>query len=366
MSSILTAKFAVSTVSRVARQVACYSTEVKGSPAVAKFDVTSFIGRIDALHAAQAKKGQDKRTGMNFKIKQPEKTASTGKASVTAKGFAGSRGSNNRNQNQNNKNDGKRHNNGNRPYRQASGHQKQYNSENSTRSSGPAKPTKNLKRFSDMEIDSALTDSSNEKLDLHVSPRGGVLFDNNTRRTAPVQRAHGQRYGRNSNNNNKTRNASPRTGAAQRGSPRVQRKNQRDNKQQQRRPVAVKLTPEQGLRAIRRQLASKGSSISVSAITTNTLTPYVPGLCYSAEARIMRAIQKVPQTGKYTEEELKAIVESTCKGSLNGFKIPECTKAHGQESIIPVLNSNPSFSPELKTLFLKLASGETPISSLRK
>lgn len=371
MSSIL-AKLTATTVSRVAaRNIACYSTEV---PAGAKFDVSSFIGRIDALHAAQAKKGQEKRTGLKFSVNRPEKKAAPERG---AEGVKGDRPFNNEGRRFNNKNGNNRNHNGPRKSNFNNNNNNNHNNNNNrnaymAKSSGPAKPTKNLARFSNMEIDSALADSSNEKVDLHVASSGGVLFDNNTRRTASSSRGQrgagyrnpGQRFGNNNNNNNPNkRTASPRFGA-KKGSPRVQRKNA--DAKQPRRPVSIKLTPEQALQAVHRRLSHRGSTINIGALTNSTLTPYIPGLCHTPKSRILRAIQQVPASGQYSEAELKAIVESTCKGSLVGFKIPESTKAHGQESIIPVLNNNTSYSPELKNLFLKLASGETPISSLRK
>lgn len=376
MSAIF-AKLTANAVSRVAtRQVACYSTE---APAAAKFDVSSFIGRIDALHAAQAKKGEDKRTGLNFKLKrpagEPRKSAAARNASASASASARRASGASAGGRPFNK-DGKNRpaNNGDKtrpftprqPRQHGSGPRNAYTAE----TSGPAKPTKNLKRYDNMEIDSALTDSSSEKLDLHVSPNGGVLFDNNSRRTASASRGPRKQGQRNpgqqrfANNNNNGRSAAPRFGG-KKGSPRVQRKNA-SAKDQERRRVTVKLTPEQAMLAVSRRIATQGSTISVPALTTSTISPYVPGLGYSAESRILRAIQRVPQPGKYTEAELKALVNSTCKGTLDGFKIPEATDARGQESIIPVLNNNKSYSPELKNFFLKLASGETPMSSLRK
>lgn len=377
MSSIL-AKLTATTVSRAAaRNIACYSTEV---PAGAKFDVSSFIGRIDALHAAQAKKGQDKRTGLKFSVNRPEKNATPQRR---AEGVKGDRPFNNEgrrfNKNGNNRNyNGPRksnfNNNNNTNYHNNNNNNNNSNDRNAymAKSSGPAKPTKNLARFSNMEIDSALADSSNEKVDLHVASSGGVLFDNSTRRTASSSRSQrgagyrnpGQRFGNANNNNNPTKRTGSARFGAKKGSPRVQRKNA--DAKQPRRPVSIKMTPEQALQAVHRRLSHRGSTISIGALTNSTLTPYIPGLCHTPESRILRAIQQVPASGQYSEAELKAIVESTCKGSLVGFKIPESTKAHGQESIIPVLNNNMSYSPELKNLFLKLASGETPISSLRK
>lgn len=365
MSAIL-AKLAVTNVSRAAvRHAACYSTEV---PAGAKFDVSSFIGRIDALHAAQAKKGQEKRSNIKFKVKPSSSSSSdTPIASAARRQAGGAKPQSPRapgTKNATTNPEGKRFN----------GPRKPYNGKNNyaSSSSTPARPTKNLKRLSNMEVDSALTDSSNEKVDLHVAPSGGILFDNNTRRTAPNrgQRTYGQRPGgqqrasgppgqRFGGNN---RNASPRFGA-KKGSPRAQRKGADSQK---RRVVVTKLSPEQALRAVHRRLATKGSTINIGAVNSNTISPYTSGLSYSAGSRILRAIRQVPQSGKYTQAELQFIVESTCKGSLAGSQIPVSTKAHGQESIIPVLNGNTSYSPELKNLFLKLASGETPISSLKK
>lgn len=370
-------KFAITSTTRAAfKQIACYSTEAPSS----KVDVSSFLGRIDALHAAQAQKKQDKKSGFKFDVKR---TSNSGPGKQYPRNGQSKQSDNNRPPRQFNNNNGNQ-----QPRKQftprtpGSGPRNTQQSNFAPRNSGPAKPSKNLGRYNNMDIDSALTDSSHEKVDLHVSTEGGVLFDrgnrsfsrnnNNNNNQRNFGQRGGQRSGPRSGPNNNNRGPSARFGAKS-GSPRFQRKGparKRPSKRSDRKDEVIPtiMSPEQAHIAVRREIAKIGTGITVNVVSRPTMSPFMPHLGHSARCRIIRAIHNVPKTadGKFDKESVKAIVESTYKGTISGFYIPPSTQAKGQEGAISALNNNRSLSFASKDLLLKLASGETPISSLKK
>ncbi|KAF5097717.1 hypothetical protein D0Z00_002318 [Geotrichum galactomycetum] len=357
MSSFMTIKKSAGRLTQVAaRRIACYSTEVptpntsNGAAAPAAFDISAFIGRIQAIHNNQANKPT---SNMDFsKIKAPaKKNGSTRGKTTEASSEQPKKFNKNFNRNRNNNGQPRK---SDRPAKTE------------------AKPT--AERVN-AEVKSALTDSTAEKVDLHVSSQGSRLFNNDKtsefKSRAPRKQFTKKPFQKYDNSNNKFNRAPNSNNVKFQAKGRSFRSNNNNNRRdrnsiknaQTKAPVSNKLTPEEALLAVRRQVSVKGSTINVASVSESTLSAFTPGIGYSGESRILRAIQ---QAQKASSEELRSVVESTFQGKLDGYMIPTSTKANGQESMIPVLNNNPALKPEVKNLFLNLASGKTHISSLRK
>jgi hypothetical protein len=338
-----------------ARRIACYSTEApspntsNGAASPAAFDISAFIGRIQAIHNNQANKPT---SNMDFsKIKAPsKKNGSVRGKSTEASSEQPKRPNKNFNRNRNNNGQPRR-------------------------SDRPAKTEAHpTAERANAEVKSALTDSTAEKVDLHVSSQGSRLFNNDKtsefKSRAPRKQFIKKPFQKFDNSNNKFNRASISNNVKFQAKGRFFRSNKNDRRDrnsarnsQTKASVSTKLTPEEALLAVRRQVSVKGSTINVASVNESTLSAFTPGIGYSGESRILRAIQQAQKT---SSEELRSVVESTFQGKLDGYMIPASTKANGQESIIPVLNNNPALKPEVKNLFLSLASGKTHISSLRK
>ncbi|KAF5103477.1 hypothetical protein D0Z03_000194 [Geotrichum reessii] len=360
MSSFMTIKKSAGRLGQVAaRRIACYSTEVptpntsNGGATSGAFDISAFIGRIQAIHNNQANKPS---SNIDFsKIKAPKKKNGSAR-STEASSEQPKRFNKNYNRNKNN-----------------NGEPRRFDRSAKTETQPTAERANS-------EVKSAIADSNAEKVDLHVSSQGSRLFNNNvtgdSNTRAPRKqftKKPFQKYDNSTNKFNKFNRAPTGNNVKFQAKGRFSRNNNNNRSNRRERTtgknaktntsVSTKLTPEEALLAVRRQVSVKGSTIDVASVNESTLSAFTPGIGYSSESRILRAIQQAQKT---TSEELRSVVESTFQGKLDGYMIPNSTKANGQESIIPVLNNNPALKPEVKNLFLNLAAGKTHISSLRK
>lgn len=359
MSSYLSIRRSLgSLVQTSVKRTAAYSTEANTS----SVDISSFLARVKAISSGAANENGKKtgkvgapnqRSSKKFKYKSMERVPFNRAEQNSQEVNLQSSKSNNRNYTNNQNNRNNRNNSNNRPAQSVNSTIKQATPESKPETYTFAKATRTPNRYSDFDASSVLADTSFEKVDLHVSSEGSKLFRNKNKNDFRPQSSFNKRP----NNNFNRRNSAF---FQKKGSPRFNR--DRKSALPVKKVDSSTLTPEQALAAVRKQMAVKGSLV-IDAVTPESVKAYSPGLAYSNQSRVLLAINKAKSA---SSNELKSIIDSTLKGTLSGYQIPVSTKANGQEFIIPVLNNNSSYEPALKNFYLKLASGQTSISTLRK
>lgn len=99
---------------------------------------------------------------------------------------------------------------------------------------------------------------------------------------------------------------------------------------------------------------SMGTSIDVHSLDQNTLAPYIPAMAVSTESRAWLAIQRANEEGAIDEQELRKIVATTFKGSLDGYVVN--SKSSKVQFVLPILNHNPSFPIDVKNHLLDMTT----------
>ncbi|VVT46435.1 uncharacterized protein SAPINGB_P001212 [Magnusiomyces paraingens] len=373
MSLLLSSKVTLSAAARLAASkpsviktvtVASYATDASASNNTSQpSNISNFLDRIKRVTENRAESGFKPNSEILSKISikgKPNQEKSDKRPFKRQAGASGDRPNYRNNNNYNNNNNSNNNNNNNNSTQSKPFRNNKFNRFNKDKAQ--AKPQQENYSFKPSQPRNSKSQAfrgiDSEHVDLHVSSEGNTLFNN--KKSFNSQRK----------NNGPRQNYPVRFG----GRPRqpAGSKAGQTPKRLPRKDATVgsgkllKLSPEEAIISVKKEIRGSqlGSTISVPAITSSTLAPYLPTVGVSPESRAWLAIHRALTDAADQEQALKTIVESTFKGSLEGYQVNE-TSSEAASPIVPILNANPTFSPEVKNLLLSLASGESTLSSLR-